>query len=166
MILHHGEATEPVLTIFCSCQACHFSRRWQRFFLRLTCISSLHLQTPHYTLPWLILTPVIRGPYLIWIWTGSTIVLFVQSVVLWFRYRRSDVGEFMLTEETEDKEREEDESVGGNRGMWTALGREAPRVVKGWGTAFMGNSVVGVAVVTIHRFRPYRTRCGRVGGCF
>lgn len=46
-----------------------------------------------------ILTPAIKDPNLIWIWAAPAIVLAVQTVVFWMKYRKYDDDEFM-TEET------------------------------------------------------------------
>ena len=32
----------------------------------------------------LVLTPIIRDPYLIWVWAGPAIALFVQTVIFWY----------------------------------------------------------------------------------
>lgn len=49
-----------------------------------------------------ILTPVITDPYLIWIWAGPAIALFVQTVIFWFRYKHIDNDEFMTYEDDEN----------------------------------------------------------------
>ena len=46
-----------------------------------------------------ILTPAIKDPNLVWIWAAPAIVLAVQTVVFWIKYRKYDDDEFM-TEET------------------------------------------------------------------
>ncbi|KAF2085690.1 putative MFS peptide transporter [Saccharata proteae CBS 121410] len=37
-----------------------------------------------------ILSPAITDPYLIWIWAGPAIALFVQTVIFWFKYKHLD----------------------------------------------------------------------------
>lgn len=34
-----------------------------------------------------IITPVIKDPHLIWVWAGPAIVLAVQTVIFWFRWK-------------------------------------------------------------------------------
>ena len=51
----------------------------------------------------LVLTPVIKDPYLIWIWAGPSIALFVQTVIFWFRYRNMNEDEFMTYDVPEEK---------------------------------------------------------------
>ncbi|KAF2142831.1 uncharacterized protein K452DRAFT_317739 [Aplosporella prunicola CBS 121167] len=46
-----------------------------------------------------VLSPVIKDPYLIWIWAGPSIALALQTVVFWFKYRRMDNDEFMTYNE-------------------------------------------------------------------
>ncbi|GME41663.1 Oligopeptide transporter [Neofusicoccum parvum] len=46
-----------------------------------------------------ILSPVIKDPYLIWIWAGPAIALFVQTVIFYFRYKHIDNDEFMTYED-------------------------------------------------------------------
>lgn len=46
-----------------------------------------------------ILTPAIKDPNLVWIWAAPAIVLAVQTVVFWIKYKKYDDDEFM-TEET------------------------------------------------------------------
>lgn len=43
-----------------------------------------------------VLTPAIKDPYLIWIWAGPAIALFVQTVIFWFRYKHLNNDEFMV----------------------------------------------------------------------
>ena len=46
-----------------------------------------------------ILTPVITDPYLIWIWAGPTIALFIQTIIFWFKYKHLNDDEFMTYED-------------------------------------------------------------------
>ncbi|KAF4542981.1 Oligopeptide transporter [Lasiodiplodia theobromae] len=46
-----------------------------------------------------ILTPVITDPYLIWVWAGPAIALFVQTIIFWFKYKHIDNDEFMTYED-------------------------------------------------------------------
>jgi cytochrome c-type biogenesis protein CcmH/NrfF len=48
-----------------------------------------------------ILTPAIKDPNLVWIWAAPAIVLAVQTVVFWIKYRKYDDDEFMTEETTE-----------------------------------------------------------------
>ncbi|KAH7061213.1 POT family-domain-containing protein [Macrophomina phaseolina] len=50
-----------------------------------------------------ILSPVIKDPYLIWIWAGPAIALFVQTVIFHFRYKHMDKDEFMTYHDDESK---------------------------------------------------------------
>ena len=45
-----------------------------------------------------VLTPAIKDPYLIWVWAGPAIALFVQTVIFWFRYKHLNDDEFMTYE--------------------------------------------------------------------
>lgn len=49
-----------------------------------------------------IITPAIEDPNLVWIWAAPAIVLAVQTVVFWIKYRKYDDDEFM-TEETAER---------------------------------------------------------------
>ena len=49
------------------------------------------------------LTPAIKDPNLVWIWAAPAIVLAVQTVVFWIKYRKYDDDEFMTEETTEHK---------------------------------------------------------------
>lgn len=57
----------------------------------------------------LILTPIIRDPYLIWIWGGPAIFCFAQTVIFWFRYKHLNDDEFMLPDTPEDKSIDEND---------------------------------------------------------
>ena len=48
-----------------------------------------------------ILTPAIKDPNLVWIWAAPAIVLAVQTVVFWIKYRKYDDDEFMTEQTTE-----------------------------------------------------------------
>ena len=48
-----------------------------------------------------ILTPAIKDPNLVWIWASPAIVLAVQTVVFWIKYRKYDDDEFMTEESAE-----------------------------------------------------------------
>ncbi|KAK8247915.1 POT family-domain-containing protein [Phyllosticta capitalensis] len=50
-----------------------------------------------------ILSPVIKDPYLVWIWTGPAVALFLQTWIFWFRYKHLDSQAFMTTGEEEDE---------------------------------------------------------------
>lgn len=49
------------------------------------------------------LTPAIRDPNLVWIWAGPAIVLAIQTVVFWVKYRKYDDDDFMTEETAADK---------------------------------------------------------------
>ncbi|KAK7534140.1 POT family-domain-containing protein [Phyllosticta citribraziliensis] len=57
-----------------------------------------------------ILSPVIKDPYLIWVWAGPAIALFVQTGIFWFRYKHLDGEAFMTTDEDEDTLNDEEAS--------------------------------------------------------
>ncbi|EME83217.1 uncharacterized protein MYCFIDRAFT_45904, partial [Pseudocercospora fijiensis CIRAD86] len=42
-----------------------------------------------------IISPVIKDPYLIWIWAGPAIALALQTVIFWFRYRKFNDDEYV-----------------------------------------------------------------------
>lgn len=61
-----------------------------------------------------IISPAIKDPYLIWIWAGPAIALFVQTIIFWFRYKRFNDDEFMTYEDPEKIEgMRRSEEVGG-----------------------------------------------------
>ena len=43
-----------------------------------------------------ILTPLVVDPYLIWAYAAPAIVLFAQTAIFWFRYRKFNDDEFMI----------------------------------------------------------------------
>jgi cytochrome c-type biogenesis protein CcmH/NrfF len=47
------------------------------------------------------MTPAIKDPNLVWIWAAPAIVLAVQTVVFWIKYRKYDDDEFMTEEAAE-----------------------------------------------------------------
>jgi dipeptide/tripeptide permease len=53
-----------------------------------------------------ILIPATVDPYLIWIWIGPAIALFIQTIIFWFRYRHLNDEAFMTYEEDFPKEEE------------------------------------------------------------
>ncbi|KAI8668624.1 hypothetical protein NCS57_00674100 [Fusarium keratoplasticum] len=54
-----------------------------------------------------ILIPAIVDPHLIWAWAAPAIVLFVQTVIFWFRHHHINDEEFMTYEEDSDYSTEE-----------------------------------------------------------
>lgn len=50
-----------------------------------------------------ILTPVIKDPYLIWIWGAPAVALAVQTIIFWIRYRHMNEDEFMTYEDDYDR---------------------------------------------------------------
>ncbi|KAI8718211.1 hypothetical protein NCS52_00599300 [Fusarium sp. LHS14.1] len=59
-----------------------------------------------------ILIPAIVDPHLIWAWAAPAIVLFVQTVVFWFRHHHINDEEFMTYEEDSDSSAEESRKEG------------------------------------------------------
>ncbi|KAK8431968.1 putative MFS peptide transporter [Phyllosticta citricarpa] len=61
-----------------------------------------------------ILSPVIKDPYLVWIWAGPAIALFVQTGIFWFRYKHLDGEAFMTTDDDDDEDTLNDEEASQN----------------------------------------------------
>jgi cytochrome c-type biogenesis protein CcmH/NrfF len=70
-----------------------------------------------------ILTPAIKDPNLVWIWAAPAIVLAVQTVVFWIKYRKYDDDEFM-TEETA----EHTPNVSSSDSVETAHGKDSEKL--------------------------------------
>ncbi|KAJ4420526.1 peptide transporter ptr2 [Gnomoniopsis sp. IMI 355080] len=51
-----------------------------------------------------ILTPVITDPYLVWVWMGPAIALFVQTAIFWWRHHDMDDTAYMTYEDEEEDE--------------------------------------------------------------
>ncbi|KAK7524511.1 putative MFS peptide transporter [Phyllosticta citriasiana] len=70
-----------------------------------------------------ILSPVIKDPYLVWIWAGPAIALFVQTGIFWFRYKHLD-GEAFMTTDDDDEDTLNDEEASQNLHVRHAAGDE------------------------------------------
>ncbi|KUI68535.1 Peptide transporter PTR2 [Cytospora mali] len=51
-----------------------------------------------------VLTPVIQDPYLVWVWMGPAIVLFVQTAIFWIRHHNIDEDAYMTYDSDSDTE--------------------------------------------------------------
>jgi len=50
----------------------------------------------------LVITPVVKDPYLVWVWLGPAVALFLQTCWFQWKYREIDIDEFMVFEEEEE----------------------------------------------------------------
>ncbi|KAK9233888.1 MFS peptide transporter [Lipomyces kononenkoae] len=56
-----------------------------------------------------ILIPAITDPYLIWVWAGPAIALFVQTVIFWFQFKHMNDESYMIYEEDYPDEKQRSE---------------------------------------------------------